>query len=186
LLEEALVLSREAGYGPETAISVANLGITAMDRGDYERAEAWLEEAEPLVQELGERQLNLHLVSSLGAVAVYRGKHERAKVLLEEVLKASWEFGAKPITVECLASTAELSAAQGEDRRAAVLWGAAQARREVIEGSLEPDDLGEFEELSTVPARLGEAAWEEALAEGRAMTLEEAVSYALEEEEAGG
>jgi hypothetical protein len=27
---------------------------------------------------------------------------------------------------------------------------------------------------------LGEQAWEEALAEGRAMTLEEAVSYALE------
>jgi hypothetical protein len=32
---------------------------------------------------------------------------------------------------------------------------------------------------------MGEDAWEEALREGRAMTLDEAVSYALEEEVGG-
>jgi len=35
-----------------------------------------------------------------------------------------------------------------------------------------------------VRSGLGEQAWEEALAKGRAMTLEKAVSYAMEEEEA--
>jgi hypothetical protein len=40
--------------------------------------------------------------------------------------------------------------------------------------------------IATVRSRLGEAAWEEAHGEGQAMTLEEAVSYALEEEAAGG
>jgi hypothetical protein len=32
---------------------------------------------------------------------------------------------------------------------------------------------------------MGEEVWEEALRKGRAMTLDEAVSYALEEEESG-
>jgi hypothetical protein len=39
--------------------------------------------------------------------------------------------------------------------------------------------------ISAVRSGMGEEAWKEALAEGRAMTLDEAVSYALEEEEAG-
>jgi hypothetical protein len=40
--------------------------------------------------------------------------------------------------------------------------------------------------LSATRSQLDEAAWQEAWAEGRAMTLEEAICYALEEEEAGG
>ena len=40
--------------------------------------------------------------------------------------------------------------------------------------------------LAAARSRLEEAAWKTALAEGQAMTFEAAVSYALEEEEAGG
>ena len=40
--------------------------------------------------------------------------------------------------------------------------------------------------ISAVRSGLGEGAWEEAWHKGRAMTLDEAVSYALEEEEVSG
>ena len=40
--------------------------------------------------------------------------------------------------------------------------------------------------LGAACSHLDEASWEEAWAEGRALSLEEAVSYALEDEEAGG
>ena len=39
--------------------------------------------------------------------------------------------------------------------------------------------------ISAVRSSMGEEAWEEAWHKGRAMTLDEAVSYALEEEASG-
>jgi hypothetical protein len=40
--------------------------------------------------------------------------------------------------------------------------------------------------LASGRSQIHEAVWEEARRKGRVMTLDEAVSYALEEEEAGG
>jgi soluble lytic murein transglycosylase-like protein len=40
--------------------------------------------------------------------------------------------------------------------------------------------------LAAARSRLDEASWQKAWAAGRAMTLEEAVAYALEEDEADG
>jgi hypothetical protein len=48
----------------------------------------------------------------------------------------------------------------------------------------DPDFLAEADtRISAVRSGMGEIAWEEAWRKGRAMTLEEAVSYALEGEE---
>ena len=71
-------------------------------------------------------------------------------------------------------------------RRAARLYGAAQALRETIGSPLPAEDRAYYEEavadVHTIP---GEASFEAAWAEGRAMPLEQAVAYALEEPPAG-
>ena len=68
---------------------------------------------------------------------------------------------------------------RGEAERSARLFGAAEAlgyQQAPAERALrEPY-------LAAARSRLEEAAWEAAWAEGRAMTFEEAVAYALEEE----
>jgi DNA-binding NarL/FixJ family response regulator len=62
------------------------------------------------------------------------------------------------------------------------LWGAAEAAREATGIALPPGDLALHEPyLASARSRLGEAAWEEALSEGRAMSLDEAAEYALEQ-----
>jgi hypothetical protein len=72
---------------------------------------------------------------------------------------------------------------EGEAERAALLWGAAQTLHET---KRIPRDLDFLEEadarISTVRFGMGEEAWVEAWRKGRAMTLVEAVSYALEKE----
>ena len=77
-----------------------------------------------------------------------------------------------------------MAGAKGEAERAARLWGAAQALHETKGIPRDTDFLAEADaRISAVRSGMGEEAWEEAWRKGRAMTLDEAVSYALEEEE---
>jgi len=70
----------------------------------------------------------------------------------------------------------------GEARRAAQLWGAAQALQEAKGIPRDIDWMAEADaRISDVRSEMGEQAWEEAWSKGRAMRLEEAVSYAMEE-----
>jgi non-specific serine/threonine protein kinase len=80
-----------------------------------------------------------------------------------------------------LASTA---GSQGQPVRSTRLWGAAEALRESIGVALSPVELYHYGPYITAArAQLDEAAWEAAWAEGKAMTTEETIEYALYEEE---
>jgi hypothetical protein len=79
-----------------------------------------------------------------------------------------------------------VTGAKRESERAARLWGAAQTLHETKDIPRDTDFLAEADaRISAVRSGTREEAWEEAFRKGRAMTLDEAVSYALEEEEAG-
>ena len=88
---------------------------------------------------------------------------------------------------DSLEGMACISAAQGGAFRAGRLFGAAEALREEV-GAV-PYQLNPEEEswrepyVAAARAQLGEHSWEEALAQGRAMSLEEAIEYALSAEE---
>jgi DNA-binding CsgD family transcriptional regulator len=95
----------------------------------------------------------------------------------------SQNVGMKPQVVESLEGMAGLAVTLGEATRAAHLWGAAEAAREVIGIPLSPGERALHEPyLGAAHSRLGEAAWEEALAEGWSMSLEGAAEYALVKE----
>jgi hypothetical protein len=75
-----------------------------------------------------------------------------------------------------------LAGAKGESERSAQLWGAAQALHETKGILRDTDFLDEADtRISAVRSGMGEEVWEEAWRKGRAMTLDEAVSYVLEE-----
>jgi hypothetical protein len=79
-----------------------------------------------------------------------------------------------------LGELASYAVADGQLEQGARLWGAVSALRERLDPSL-PIVLPEkYErERSLLRARLGEAAFEAAFAEGRALTLEQAIEYAV-------
>lgn len=81
---------------------------------------------------------------------------------------------------------AEVALTHGQPARAARLWGAAEAQRESIGLPLSSFDRShpDYESMvATARGRLDEAAWKTAWSEGRQMTPEEAIEYALETEE---
>jgi tetratricopeptide (TPR) repeat protein len=187
LLEEALTLWRASGDPAIIAGILTHLGYTLLLQGDIERARAVSEEAASMLRERANRNHYLaEVLENLGWAALLQGSSEQAKALFAESLGLRRDLGDKltaPNTLEALASAA---AAQGEAERTARLYGVVEKLNEVM-GT--PQDAGEDAltgpYLAAARSQLDEAAWQEAWAQGRAMTLEEAISYALQEEEAG-
>lgn len=82
-----------------------------------------------------------------------------------------------------LEELAWVAAAEGRPERAARLYGAAAALREARGVPLTPDERARHTPaLAAARARLDEVAWAADWAAGRALSLEAAVAYALEEE----
>jgi predicted ATPase/DNA-binding SARP family transcriptional activator/DNA-binding CsgD family transcriptional regulator/Tfp pilus assembly protein PilF len=181
---EALGLSRGSGSVRKNAASLGNLGITMLVHGDTEQATVLLEESLALLRDIGDSS-NIAIGLMYSALAeLTRGDHERVKALSEESLKLLQKGEDKQHIADCLEIMAGGAGAQGRAQRAARLWGAAEAMREDIGVLLQPEDRKLLDPyLATARSSLGEVAWQATLAEGRAMMSEQAIAYALSEEE---
>jgi len=127
----------------------------------------------------------LVLSLEVGAVAALgQGDHRQTRLICEEGLKTSWRLKIMHVLADQLRIVAVSAGAQGQPVRLARLWGAAEALRETMGVDLSPVERYLLEPyIATARAQLNEAAWETAWAEGRQMTPEQAVEYALSEKE---
>jgi predicted ATPase/class 3 adenylate cyclase/Tfp pilus assembly protein PilF len=187
LYEESMDLFRELGDKQSLARCLNDLGMVVYSQDDLGRAAQLTEEAVALFRELGNRGGVSVGLYNLGWIALLQDDTGRAADLYRESLSLSWETGLNLLTQSALEGLACLAGARGEAERAAQLWGAAQALHETKGIPRDPDFLAEADaRISAVRSGMGVEAWEGAQHKGRAMTLDEAVSYALEKEGAGG
>ncbi|MDQ3862754.1 MAG: tetratricopeptide repeat protein [Actinomycetota bacterium] len=185
LWDESLTLAKEVGDTERVGWTLANLAHPALLQGDYERARTLSEEALEVADEVGNASVEIAPAAliNLGLAAVGLGEYKRAMESFDESLVMCQEMGRTPQVIETLEGMAGVAGALGEATRAAHLWGAAEAAREVAGIALSPSERALHEpHLTSARSKLGEAAWEEALAEGHVMSLEEAAEYALSEE----
>jgi predicted ATPase/DNA-binding SARP family transcriptional activator/DNA-binding CsgD family transcriptional regulator len=163
------------------------LGMAALYEGDHEGSVALAREALAIYRELGDRQGIVRCYVGLGLTELARGDHERAALQFEETLRLLRSVGEKLGIAYALFGLAGAEAARAQPGRAARLWGAAEALREEMGVALSHWDLYGYDyegRVSAARTMLGdEGAWEEAWAEGRAMTPDQAVEYALGAEE---
>jgi predicted ATPase/DNA-binding SARP family transcriptional activator/DNA-binding CsgD family transcriptional regulator len=184
LYEQSMDLFREQGDKRGLAISLGNLAMVVYSQGDLGRAAQLTEEAVALLRELGTRGGVSIGLYNLGWMALLQDDLSSAAKLYRESLSLSWDSGLTPLVQNTLEGVACVAGAKGEAERAARLWGAAQALHETKGIPRDTDFLAEADaRISAVRLGMGEEAWEEAWRKGRAMTLDEVVSYALEEEE---
>jgi tetratricopeptide (TPR) repeat protein len=184
--ELSMDLFRELGDKDSLAGGLNNLAMMVYSQGDLGRAAQLTEEAIALQRELGTRGGVSLGLCNLGWIALLQEDLDRAADLYRESLSLSWETGMNPLVQSALEGFACVAGAKGEAERAARLWGAAQALHETKSIPRDTDFLAEADaRISAVHSGIGEEAWEEAWRKGRTMSLDEAVSYALEEEEAG-
>jgi len=177
-------LFREQGDKVYLANCLNNLAMVVYSQGDLERAAKLTEEAVGLQRELGAKGDVAMFLCNLGWITLLQNDLGRATDLYRESLTLSWDTGLNPIVQSTMEGFACVAGAKGDADRAAQLWGAAQALHETKGIPRDIDFLAEADaRISAVRSGMGEEAWEESWRKGRAMTLDEAVSYALEEAE---
>jgi predicted ATPase/Tfp pilus assembly protein PilF len=187
LYEQSMDLFREQGDKRRLSTCLNNLAMMVYSQGDLGRAAKLTEESVALVRELGARGDVSIGLCNLGWIALLREDIGRAADIYKESLSLSWETGLNLVVQSTLEGFACLAGAKGEAEQTARLWGAAQALHETKDIPRDIDFLAAADaRISAVRLGMGEEAWEEAWHKGRVMTLDEAVSYALKEEEAGG
>ncbi len=176
------------GHQGPTALQAKALrvaGRLALDQGDYAQATALSEESLALSRELGDKRSIAASLRNLGVVARLQGDYGQARALHEESLALFRELGHKVGIAEDLERLAAVARSQGQAARAARLWGAAEALREALglPWLLLERAVHESHMIAT-RSELEEADWKRAWEEGRAMTMDGAVAYALEETDA--
>ena len=182
LYEESIDLFRKQGDKQGLANCLNDLGMLVYSQGDLGRAAKPSEESVALFRELGARGAVSLVLYNLGWLALLQNDLDKAADIFRESLALAWDLGLNPIVKSALEGFACLAGARGEAERAAQLWGAAQALHETKDIPRDTDFLAEADtRISAVRSAMGEKVWDEAWRKGRAMPLDEAVSYALEQ-----
>jgi predicted ATPase/DNA-binding SARP family transcriptional activator len=180
-LEKALAIARESGDKWVTAHSLRGLGLVALNQGDEARARVFFDDALLLYRELGNKfGISVSLFYE-GRFAILSGDQARAQSLFERSLVLARQIGPVWLRTQCLGGFAALSAVRGQADRAVRLWAAAEALTAACGSYVDAADRRLYERtVANVRDRLEPEALEAARAGGRAMTLEQAIEYALQ------
>jgi predicted ATPase/transcriptional regulator with XRE-family HTH domain len=180
--EESLALWQDLEDAFGIALSFNNLGEVARSRRDYVAAGPLYEQALTLYRELGYQQGVAYALNNLGLVAYHRQEIERAASLFREGLSILREEGDMRAIVESLFAIAGVAQSQGEAYRAVRLLGSAAAALEASSIPLYPVDRREYDTILSVSRlQLKGHPWQAAWEEGQAMSVQQAIAYALEE-----
>jgi predicted ATPase/DNA-binding SARP family transcriptional activator len=179
LSEQAATIYGEAGDRRGRALAVSNLGAIALEEADFSRAKSLSEEAYALFEELSDGEGKAFALVNQGYAELAEGSYERALEHLRESVRGLAELGFQDVIGYCFEGLAAVYAFQERAKAAARLLGAAEALRERLGAELAPAERATHDEtVAAVRSALGgsfAAEWEE----GRSMSLDRAVAYAL-------
>lgn len=168
------------GWLDGIAASLHNLGRAAQSQGDYATARVLHEESLAIRRELGDKSGIAYALSDLGLVAIEQADYGAAGFLYAQSLAIRQDVGDKWGMAACLTGLAGVAEAREQSEHAARLLGATEALLEAIGGRLDAlERVVSARTVAAVQTALGETACAAAWAEGRAMTLEDAVACAL-------
>jgi non-specific serine/threonine protein kinase len=177
-----LAMARTLGDEEQVATALSGLGIATLNLGDLNQAKTFFEESFSLFRESGNKSCVAECLYYFGYLAQFDGKHQQAKSFFEQELALARTTGPLWLGAQALFGLAGVAATSGQASRAARLLGAADARAEAAATYMDAaDGIYRGRTVANAVAQLGEAAFAEARAEGRAMTFEQAADYALEE-----
>lgn len=197
LLAESALRWRDLQARSELALTLYHLGEVMQRRGYYASAAAYYDESLALYTVLGDKQQCALAICRLGYLSHKQGNDMQAAALFMDSLRACRECASQEGIASCLLGLGWASVARGQLARAAQLLGAAvQARPpraawllgtaqpplQVASNFTECFEQPEFDcNIVIACSQLDEASFAAAWATGHALTVEQAVAYALEE-----
>lgn len=178
--EEALSLRRKLADKHGIARVLNNLGAVVHLQGKSERAGTLYEESLILFRELGDTQGIANSLYNLGDLANHQANYRRALELFRESLMLFRQLGDKHGLILCLEGLAKTGGALGDTERAVHLCGAVEVLRS---RNGIPRPLARCRQnqhwLTAIQTELSQENFAVMWAFGQAMTLEQALEYAL-------
>lgn len=180
LYTQSLEIRRKLGDRWGIANSLNNLGILTLNQGDLVTARQQLEEALAIHRELGDRYMIGNALNNLGNVVRAQGDYPAAAALYSESLTIYRDLEDLRALAYLLEDVGWLVAQQDQGEAALRLLGAAATLREKISAPSTPDEERKLNEaLAPALASIDQATQAKATAAGRALSLADAIDYAL-------
>ncbi len=180
LFNEALTLARVHGNTRGSALALVYLSVIRLMQGDLTQAGKLAAESRLLFQQVEyTRYLALNIIV-LGAITLFQGDIDKAMIMATEGLVLLQEVNEKQFMVYCLDLMAMIATARGQFVHATRLMGSANMLRETIGlRRIWGIELLVKRTVGTVQAHLDAAVFEAAWMEGRAMSLQQAITYTV-------
>ena len=178
--EQSRALFQECGDGFRVSKDNTDLAGIALEEGRYAEARKLCEEALPFFRQL-RFSIRDEPLWKLGASSIMEGNFASAKAWYTECLLFDDEIGVYNQLAECLIGFASIANSEKRFERAAQLVGGAEAAVGARQDPFATFDQAELQRLKMVLCEeLGDAKFEVLAAEGRAMSIEQAIAFALE------
>jgi len=181
-LEEGLRGARESGDRRSVGWMLISLGRASLASGDHERAHQHFDEALAAQRQLGDIWGIATSLQGLASVALDNGTLGTARALVDESLALARDAHDRPAVAVALELLARTSALLDRPARAGRLYACASVLERALNVS-SPHSAGRSDtpEVAAIRTALGEQEFAEVWTQGRAMTLDEAVAYALDQ-----
>jgi predicted ATPase/class 3 adenylate cyclase len=181
-LDEALSIAHQIGDPTSECDALTILGMLVYWQGDYGRANTCYQEAILLSEKLGYRYRTLwaHVFQ---AYAIFRqGEVHLARQMFKECIQRTEKVGLMMAVVFAVEGMAGLHVSQGRLECALQLFAWTDAMREKI-GDTRPavETAAVEKELQVIRAKIAAPEYARRSAQGRSMTVEQAIALALEE-----
>ena len=180
ILNEAVSLFRKLNIKSGMSGILQSYGRIAARKGDYEQAYISLQEGGALDEKYGYRVNYFFARTHLGYLALYRGNITEAHEIFTETVRSFFKDKNEIGVVFTLEGMAGLSVVAGKLEIAARLIGWADANREKIGDLRLPLEQADVDKIiAACIATMGETAFSDVYEEGKKMSIDEAVNYAL-------
>ena len=179
--EKSVRLFRELGDEHYTLLAAYNLGEVVALQGDVDRARASHEQNLADARRLFDRRIVALSLIQLASIDADKGRLEDALSMLAESLELSQGLGVRVEVVDTISRFASILARRGEAEATVQLLASSEALRDEIGSTSLPLTAKRNEEtLLAIRPGLDGPAFLDAWEQGRALSIDEAVTLALE------
>jgi len=181
--ERCVRLARQIEYPEALSRALGNLGAAWYYLGDLERTAAAEMEALTVAENAGMTNSVGPLYSNLGNVSNRQGETERATAYLREALTLNLAMNDPRQIAVALERFAAVAVTEQRMERAARLLGAANRIRTRLGAIAATAESVEAEQTASAGRlALGQATWDRVFTEGAALSLEDTVAYARDDD----
>ena len=179
--QEGLKIAQEIGNPWQIGLSLRNAARIAAQQGNAQEALTYFEQSVKLFEEQGNRAFVIVSQSDLGHFLRRQGDIQSARAIYEKTILAWFEHGSRPAVAHQLECFAYIARAHGNYERAIMLISAAESLRQAADAIRMGEEQEEYmQAVEQLQEKLDKDDYQAALRAGQAMTIDQAIAFALE------